>query len=103
MRLDRCNGTGDLVWAGDWAVIGTVNGFFEALLEKPDFDLLPAPLSTAWGYFVAHLPPQKLHEAFETVTTLYPASTPENRLIRRHLSDHLRDLQKALDPITTLI
>ncbi len=102
MRLDRRDGTGDLVWAGEWAVIGTVNGFFEALLEKPDIDLLPMPLSTAWGLFLAQLPPKKLHEALETVTNLYPATTPENRLIRHHFSDHLHDLQKALDPITTL-
>ena len=65
MRLDRLDGTGDLVWAGDWAVIGTVNGFFEALLEKPDPDLLPVPLSTAWGYFVTQLSPQKFHEALK--------------------------------------
>jgi hypothetical protein len=45
MRLDRLDGTGDLVWAGPDCLPGVVSGFLEAWQHKAneDADLPPAP------------------------------------------------------------
>ena len=102
MRLDRIDGTGELIWAGKWAVHGTVNGFFEALLEKPDIAQLPLPLSTAWGFYLTRQTTVQLQKALEIVTTLYPATTPEHQLIQKNLFRHLGVLRESLKSITAL-
>jgi len=102
MRLDRLDGTGELVWAGEWAVNGAVNGFFEALLEKPDPALLSLPLSTAWGFYMARQTTEQLQRALGTVTSMYLSTSPEHHLIHQHFSSHLDTLQNVLAPITAL-
>lgn len=36
MRVDRQDGVGELLWAGDWAVPAAVAGFFDALEERKE-------------------------------------------------------------------
>ncbi len=96
MRIDRCDGTGEVAWAGDFAVEATLAGFFRALAEKPRTALLP---DTPEACFRGHLlgcSPQDLFDRADSLVAAYDPHAPDTAVVRRHLKDHVAQLYCVL-------
>ncbi len=93
-RVDRREGTGDLVWADDLAVFPTVEGFFQGLRQKepPFSDALP-PFFLHYARSLSEN--EILRMAFDTAGG-YPDQSPELPLIRRNLEKHAKILYQTL-------
>lgn len=94
-RLDRQDGTGDLAWADDGALKGTIKGFFnglETIVRK--FDLPQAFPAEFKNYIQAH-PPEALYDLFSAVVAKIPGTSPEHDFVLRRIGKHValfRDL-----------
>jgi hypothetical protein len=100
MRLDRLDGTGDMVWADDIALFGAVKGVFDGLFEKEEIDLLPAPL---FDCFLAHLFNCSFSDLMDIAQTLTPPDTrnpEEHVLTTRRLEDHITSLMDLIQAIS---
>jgi hypothetical protein len=97
LRLDRCDGVGDLILAGsdilDWAV----EGFFDALARKVDRGEMPAEMLTA---VVAHLSTYRCRDFASLITALAarrPRQDPTRALFEMDAAVHAEKLHHALD------
>lgn len=93
-RVDRREGTGELIWADDLAVRPTVEGFFQGLRQKepPFSDALPR----FFLHYVLSLPEKEMQKAAFDIAEGYPAQNPERPLIRRNLERHVKNLYQSL-------
>lgn len=98
-RIDRVDGTGDLVWADETAVEGTVSGFFDGLARKGRVSELPESPANLMGYYLSRLSQADLTEALEDILRAYPPQSPERHLMASHLHNHARALFSCLDRI----
>ena len=64
-RIDRLDGAGDLVWADDTAVQGTVSGFFDGLAHK--ISKGQEPPATLMRYYLSRLSQADLTETLEDI------------------------------------
>lgn len=96
MRVDRIDGVGDLVWADDRAVTGTVNGFFDGMSQKARIDPLAEPLAVLFKHYLRDLTPGDLIAICAALVDSYPHHAPENDLIRRDLEAHCSAIHDAL-------
>jgi len=96
MRVDRIDGVGDLVWADDRAVAGTVNGFFDGMLQKARIDPLAGPFAVFFKHYLRTLTPDDLIANGAALVDSYPHHAPENDLIRRGLEAHCSAFHDAL-------
>lgn len=88
MRLDRLDGTGETVWAGDTVLADTVTGFFSALSTRRSarFD---RPLDIAARDYFSTFSTSELLEIAVAVTDAYDPDAPDLPVVRRNLSDHI--------------
>ncbi len=99
MRLDRLDGVGDLVWAADSALTGTVRGFLEGLAAKP----LPAAenasesLVTNWRAYFSAYSGEELFAVCDAIIASWSAGALETPLVRRNLAAHITVLIKAMN------
>lgn len=93
-RVDRREGTGDLVWADDTVVGPTLEGFFQGLRQKgpPFSDALPP----FFLRYVLSFSEKKILETAFDIADGYPAQSPELPLIRRNLESHVKTLYQTL-------
>jgi hypothetical protein len=89
MRLDRLDGTGELVWSDDIAVPGSVLGFLEGLAQKPGIDMLPGPIDGCFMVQFVNHTQSDLMDISRTILDAYPPQAPEVPLIRQHLHKHM--------------
>lgn len=89
MRLDRSNGVGEIVWADEYCLDGSVEGFVEAMRQK----VAAGRCSTAlWSTFVRvarDMPPDEMADLFASVVESYPEEAPDIPVIQDHLVDHI--------------
>ncbi len=88
MRIDRVDGTGDLVWLDETAVKGTISGFFDGLAQKGEISVLAEPLVKVAAYYFSRLTPADLTETLRGILATYPLSSPERHLMAFHLTAH---------------
>jgi len=96
-RIDRVDGTGDLVWADETAVEGTVSGFFDGLVHKGRIGERPESPATLMGYYLSRLSQADLTEALEDILRAYPPQSPERHLMAFYLHNHAKALFSCID------
>ncbi|MBW2645577.1 MAG: hypothetical protein JRE23_05275 [Deltaproteobacteria bacterium] len=96
MRLDRLDGTGDIVWAEEFCIDGVVEGFFDALKIKEKvgefshvrveefIDILQSLTRDDWKNVLA--------ESLD----IYSESDPDFTVILQHLNQHSDKLYSAV-------
>jgi hypothetical protein len=97
MRLDRLDGTGELVWSDDIAVPGSVLGFLEGLAQKPGIDILPGPIDSCFMAQIANYTQSDLLDISRTILNAYSPQAPEVPLIRQHLHKHMVVLRQVIN------
>jgi hypothetical protein len=95
-RIDRADGTGDLLWADSAAVEPTLIGFVEALADKPPIPGDSEPLSMLLLNLLDTLPERALHALAEETLDGFVSGAAEIDLARRHLPAHVHDLKAAV-------
>ena len=88
-RLDRIDGTGDLAWAGDAAVIGTLDGFFQGLELKARAGEVPDDFPNLFRKYLNGYSETELYDLICSIADRYPASAREISLIRSMLKKHV--------------
>jgi len=89
-RLDRLDGVGEVLWAGDPAVEATVQGFMEGLSAKGQrWDL-------RFKEFLATVSLLELTEICEAVADSYHPLAPELPVVRENLAAHTREVFASL-------
>lgn len=83
MRLDRADGVGDIVWADDVALTGTVQGFSDALKLKPSYP------EKAFRNYLESWSKEDVSEMAEAIIGSYHPQSPEIPVIRQHLPPHI--------------
>jgi hypothetical protein len=88
MRIDRIDGTGELVWADGQTLSPMWKGFrqgLKILTQRNDFpEAFP---DVAGGFFAGHTTRDWLNLG-EQIAARYPADSPEAILIKQHLDGH---------------
>jgi len=96
-RLDRADGVGEIVWAGDAAVPATVEGFFRALGRKRPLAGLPAPLDEVFmAYLNQGFTETDLRGLARDIIRMYPDGAPESPVAEAHLQKHVQDLHHQI-------
>jgi len=89
-RLDRLDGVGEVVWAGEPAVAGTVRGFMDGLASK----------SSQWAlrfrHFLTSVSLSDFTEICEAIADSYHPNAPEISIIRRHLTNHATEVFESM-------
>ncbi len=94
-RLDRQDGTGDIVWSDDVAVSGTVKGFLEALKAK-EFKSLDGPSFTnGFKAYLSTLSERNLLSLLNHIAGKYPSRQPDVAVVRKHLKAHAARLYQV--------
>ncbi len=87
-RLDRLDGTGDLAWVDDYALKGTINGFFNGLTQVVRKLDLPQTFPEEFKNYVQAHSPEALHDLFSAVVDTIPGNSPEHKFIKNRLGKH---------------
>ncbi|MDL1956882.1 MAG: hypothetical protein LWW95_07540 [Candidatus Desulfofervidus auxilii] len=90
MRIDRLDGVGEILWADDYCLYATVEGFFDALKSKTDLNKFLCLLKSF------NLSELKL--AFEGLIKLYEGKE-EYFLITKNLEEHIKKLHTILQTL----
>lgn len=88
MGLDRFDGVGDPVWAGDIAVAGSVDGFFKGLMLQVKAGLIPGEIVEGCREYLAAVSKSEWIDMFISVVNRYDPDQPYLSLIRRNLNQH---------------
>jgi len=92
MRLDRLDGTGEMMWSDKAAVEATLIGFLEALSMKPDLAALP---DSALACFIAYLSSctkEDLLDLLQAIVNRFNPKMPELPLIKHNICEHVETL-----------
>jgi hypothetical protein len=95
-RIDREDGTGELLWADSAAVEPTLIGFVEALAEKPPMPGYPGSLALLFLELLGALPTDALATLSEASIERFGPDTEAADLARRRLQTHVRELSAAV-------
>jgi len=87
-RLDRLDGTGDLAWADDYALKGTLEGFFRGLSVMAARMDLPADFKNQFKNVLICYPQDALQTLFSAVVDKTPASSPEHGFLHDRITAH---------------
>ena len=96
MRLDRLDGVGDIVWADDAAVPGTLIGFLNALALKVNIPALPDTPLRCFFQYLSLCSKTDLRELSESLLNRYNPDSPEIDVIKRHLDNHIDTLLEVI-------
>ncbi len=97
IRLDRMDGVGDVVWADDIAVKGTVQGFFNALEDKDKKGTIPFPVAESfYSFFTQVYSAGDIYTLAEDIADTYPQESPELLVIKKNLEKHVADLYRSV-------
>jgi hypothetical protein len=96
MRIDRLDGTGDLVWGGEEAVSAVWEGFLSGLQHG----FFPRPfredLASTFTTFLTAMPLSEVFDLAQATAGGFHPQTPERTLIDRHLLDHVAALWTSI-------
>ena len=99
MRLDRIDGVGDMVWAGDMAVAGAVDGFFRGLMLQVKSGLIPGEMVAGCREYLAAVSRSEWIDMTVSMVNRYDSGLPELSLIRRNLNQHAACLYKRVTAV----
>lgn len=95
MRLDRYEGTGDLAWAGEEAVRGTVSGFLRSWENKEESDPSLPPKEAVLVLF-KQFSPEEWESFAELVLVDCMAEEEEIPFLHPRMKDHAETLSSIL-------
>jgi hypothetical protein len=95
-RLDRYDGTGEILWSHPRAVGATLQGIFESLAAKARPAVLPDLPDRCMKTYLASLSPADLHELCRAILAKYPSSSEEYHVIKKNMDEHVRTLSQVL-------
>jgi hypothetical protein len=96
MRLDRLDGVGDIVWADNTAVQGTLIGFLNALDSKSKALSLPDSPLRCFFHYISLCSKTDLHELSQALLDTFNPEAEEVDVIRQHLDDHVDFLHHSM-------
>ena len=96
MRLDRLDGIGNIVWAENIAVKGTLQGFFEGLVLQPPWEGLPETLNNCFQAHLLSLSRNDLLDLCYAMANSYNPKSPEVLVIKRNLNEHVNTLYETI-------
>ncbi len=97
MRLDRLNGTGDIVWSDDIAVQGTLKGFFQSLRRKDSTGLFSDSFDTYFhDYLLSSCTEKDFYDLSLAIVNSYNPLAPEIPVIRQNIKKHAEVFFNAL-------
>jgi len=89
MRLDRLDGVGDIVWADDIAVKGTIEGFFQGLAINPFNNIFPLPLELCFRNYILSYTDSDISDLFKQIfQNCYHPLSPEFSVIEKNIKRH---------------
>ncbi len=89
MRIDRLDGVGDIVWADDIAVKGTIEGFFQGLAINPFNDIFPVPLELCFRNYILSYTDSDISDLFKQIfQNGYHSLSPEFPVIEKNIKQH---------------
>jgi hypothetical protein len=97
MRIDRLDGVGDMVWADDRAVAGTVQGFFDGLDLQTRFDIIPQEFRKVLGGYLTALSAADTIDLIKAIVGRLPPQSLETRLIKSNIEDHANTLYRHIN------
>lgn len=96
MCLDRLDGVGEFVWAGEGAVAGGVAGFFEGLRLQVRSGLIPDELVEGCRDYFGAISCSEWFELARAVVARYDPAMPELRLVQKQLENHVACFYETL-------
>jgi hypothetical protein len=94
MRLDRLDGVGEIVWAGDYAVEGAISGFIEGMKAQVASGMCDDMLLRQFVEETQRMSPAEVAEIFQMVTESYYEEAPDSPVILDHLVDHIFEVYR---------
>jgi hypothetical protein len=95
-RLDRLDGTGDLVWSDPLAVEATVAGVLDGLADKTVPWEPTLPIDALFSRYLAACPAEDiLFLCTDLVEKNYPSGSAERCLVEAHVKEHTAALAEA--------
>jgi hypothetical protein len=92
MRLDRLDGVGDLVWAGDAVLPPMWQGFVQGLGSMAQRNRFPENFVPGVAAYLAGHDRDEWAALGETIIARFPDKLSEAALLRRHLVEHVDGL-----------
>ncbi len=92
MRLDRFDGVGDIVWADDQALQGTLIGILNALGMKAAIPALPDTPLRCFFQYLSMCSKTDFYELCESLLNRFNPDSPEIDVIKQHLDSHVDTL-----------
>lgn len=99
-RLDRLDGVGEVVFAGEDWVRATVHGFFDALRAKAVGGWWPADFPERFVRVAAGLSPADWADLFRAVVDSCDPDAPDVPVIMEQLADHVFQVYKLAQALT---
>lgn len=96
MRLDRFDGTGEMMWSDKTAVGASLIGFLEALSMKPHMAALPDSALVCFIAYLSACTKENLLDLLQAIVKRFNPRMPELPLIRNNLSEHVETLHHIL-------
>ena len=95
-RIDRENGTGDLLWAEEPAVAATLDGFFAGLDLQARHERIPETLPSLFRAYLKEMTGEDLTDLLAAAVDRLVTTEAEAALARRHLDRHAQAMQAAI-------
>ncbi len=97
MRLDRLDGVGEMVWAGEPAVRGAVEGFFQGLGTRPSIPDFHGPINEIFQMYLLKFSVLEFTELCSAIVQKgYHPRAPESSMIMANLASHVACLHDTL-------
>jgi hypothetical protein len=100
MRLDRLDGVGEIVWAGENCVESTMNGVLNALRAKIDEGRCNSTLIHSFVGLAKQMSPEDVAAIFMQVAESYDESAPDLPVIRENLVDHILQVYRVFQGLS---
>lgn len=101
MRLDRLDGVGEVAWAGEQSVAGTIQGFMDAMADKVSAGHCEPELFAEFLETIRSLPLAELTGIFHAVLASYDDEAADAPVVRRHLVDHIFHVYRCIQDLLT--
>jgi len=96
MRLDRIDGTGDIAWADNLSVEGTIKGFRESIKIKTKSGMIPYNFIDEFRIYLQSKSENELFELSKAIINSFNQSAPDIPVISINLAKHSSELFRAL-------
>ena len=102
MRIDRLDGVGEMVWADDRALAGTVAGFFQGLNLQVDHGIIPEDVPVYFREYLRKLSADDALDLLVSMVARMPSDSPERPLVEAHLQNHAAGVYRMVRELTNL-